>query len=84
MLLQIIFIGAAVSEFYSKLCLGHQFGLAQPLMAFRKLDSFLNQFWWFLVRFWHMNPCPLCIWVTTGYLCIYLQIRAWNRLTTVN
>ena len=41
-LLQIISIGAAVVEFYSKLCLGHQFGLAQPLMTFRRLRNGCN------------------------------------------
>ena len=35
-------MGAAVAEFYSKLCAGCQFGTAQPLMAFILLDILPN------------------------------------------
>jgi hypothetical protein len=65
MLLQIIFIDAAVAEFYSKLCLGHQFGLAQPLMAFRISQPILVGFGGFLacepMHIVYMGHCRLFV-----------------------
>jgi hypothetical protein len=68
MLLQIIFIGAAVAEFYSKLCLGHQFGLAQPLMVFHKQPI--------LVVFGAFLACePMCL-VYMGHCRLFVHLPA--------